>query len=164
MESLLGLLKVRVVRGVNLAYRDARGSDPYVVLRMGNQKLKTSVKKKSVNPVWQEDLTLSISDPSIPIRLEVYDKDTFSKDDDMGDADLDVQPFVQVAKMDLADIPSGTVVRTVRPCKQNCLADESHIVWKNGRLVQDAILRLRNVESGEVQLQLQWVNIPGVAL
>ncbi|XP_020092745.1 protein C2-DOMAIN ABA-RELATED 5-like isoform X1 [Ananas comosus] len=164
MESLLGLIKVRVVRGVNLAYRDARGSDPYVVLRMGNQKLKTSVKKKSVNPVWQEDLTLSISDPSIPIRLEVYDKDTFSKDDDMGDADLDVQPFVQVAKMDLADIPSGTVVRTVRPCKQNCLADESHIVWKNGRLVQDTILRLRNVESGEVQLQLQWVNIPGVAL
>ncbi|OAY64287.1 Protein C2-DOMAIN ABA-RELATED 5 [Ananas comosus] len=82
----------------------------------------------------------------------------------MGDADLDVQPFVQVAKMDLADIPSGTVVRTVRPCKQNCLADESHIVWRNGRLVQDTILRLRNVESGEVQLQLQWVNIPGVAL
>lgn len=82
----------------------------------------------------------------------------------MGDADLDVQPFVQVAKMDLADIPSGTVVRTVRPCTQNCLADESHIVWKNGQLVQDTILRLRNVESGEVQLQLHWVNIPGLAL
>ncbi|RWW43358.1 hypothetical protein BHE74_00050996 [Ensete ventricosum] len=37
VEHLLGLLKVRVLRGVNLAYRDARGSDPYVVLRMGSQ-------------------------------------------------------------------------------------------------------------------------------
>ena len=33
----MGLLKVKVVRGVNLAKRDARGSDPYVVIKMGNQ-------------------------------------------------------------------------------------------------------------------------------
>lgn len=37
MENLLGLLKVKVLRGVNLAYRDATGSDPYVVIRMGHQ-------------------------------------------------------------------------------------------------------------------------------
>lgn len=37
MDGLVGLLKVRVVRGINLAYRDARGSDPYVVLRLGKQ-------------------------------------------------------------------------------------------------------------------------------
>ena len=37
MDGLVGLLKVRVVRGINLAYRDARGSDQYVVLRLGKQ-------------------------------------------------------------------------------------------------------------------------------
>jgi hypothetical protein len=37
MEKLMGLLKVKVVRGVNLAKRDARGSDPYVVIKMGHQ-------------------------------------------------------------------------------------------------------------------------------
>jgi hypothetical protein len=37
MDGLAGLLKVRVVRGINLAYRDARGSDPYVVLRLGKK-------------------------------------------------------------------------------------------------------------------------------
>jgi hypothetical protein len=39
MESLLGLLKVRVVRGVNLAICDplTHSSDPYVVLRLGSQ-------------------------------------------------------------------------------------------------------------------------------
>uniref|UniRef100_A0A453BQ68 C2 domain-containing protein n=1 Tax=Aegilops tauschii subsp. strangulata TaxID=200361 RepID=A0A453BQ68_AEGTS len=48
--------------------RDARGSDPYVVLRLGKQKLKTSVKKRSVNPIWHEELTLSITNPNAPIK------------------------------------------------------------------------------------------------
>ncbi|ONM27952.1 alanine amino transferase8 [Zea mays] len=69
MDGLVGLLKVRVVRGINLAYRDARGSDPYVVLRLGKKKLKTSVKKRSVNPIWQEELTLTVTDPSQPLKL-----------------------------------------------------------------------------------------------
>lgn len=33
------------------------------------QKLKTRVIKKDVNPEWNENLTLSIADPSIPIKL-----------------------------------------------------------------------------------------------
>lgn len=39
VEHLLGLLRVRVARGVNLAVRDVTTSDPYVVLRMGKQVL-----------------------------------------------------------------------------------------------------------------------------
>nr|GMD03488.1 protein C2-DOMAIN ABA-RELATED 4-like [Ipomoea batatas]GMD12017.1 protein C2-DOMAIN ABA-RELATED 4-like [Ipomoea batatas] len=37
MDSLLGLLRIRIKRGVNLAVRDARSSDPYVILKMGKQ-------------------------------------------------------------------------------------------------------------------------------
>uniref|UniRef100_A0A0D9WUN8 C2 domain-containing protein n=1 Tax=Leersia perrieri TaxID=77586 RepID=A0A0D9WUN8_9ORYZ len=92
MDGMVGLLKVQVVRGINLAYRDARGSDPYVVLRLGKQKLKTSVKKRSVNPIWHEELTLSITSPTAPIKLGVFDKDTFSRDDPMGDAEIDLGP------------------------------------------------------------------------
>lgn len=33
------------------------------------QKLKTSVMKKTVNPVWNEDLTLAVMDASAPIKL-----------------------------------------------------------------------------------------------
>lgn len=37
MENLLGLLRVRIKRGVNLAVRDVRSSDPYLVIKMYNQ-------------------------------------------------------------------------------------------------------------------------------
>lgn len=37
MDNLLGLLRIRVKRGVNLAVRDVRSSDPYVVVKMGKQ-------------------------------------------------------------------------------------------------------------------------------
>ncbi|KAG0481567.1 hypothetical protein HPP92_012425 [Vanilla planifolia] len=162
MDSLLGLLRIRVIRGVNLAFRDARGSDPYIVIRLGRQKLKTSVKKKNVNPEWNEDLTLSISEPLEPIKLQVYDKDTFSRDDKMGDAEFDILSFIEVVKMDLSCIRDGTIITTVKPCRENCLVGESPIQWKDGKVIQDLVLRLRNVESGEVELQLLWVSIPGL--
>ncbi|KAK8521398.1 hypothetical protein V6N12_005305 [Hibiscus sabdariffa] len=80
MESILGLLRIRVKRGVNLAVRDVRSSDPYVVVKMGKQKLKTRVIKKDVNPEWNEDLTLSVTDPSVPIKMvpELPVPDAFS--------------------------------------------------------------------------------------
>ncbi|XP_020578275.1 protein C2-DOMAIN ABA-RELATED 4-like [Phalaenopsis equestris] len=161
MESLLGLLRVRIIRGVNLAVRDTTGSDPYVVLRMGRQKLKTSVKKNNVNPEWNEDLTLSVSKHLQPIKLEVYDKDTFSRDDKMGDAEFEVTSFIEAVKMSSTDFPNGTTITTVKPCRQNCLAGESPILWRDGKIVQEIVLRLRNVEAGEIELELTWIDIPG---
>lgn len=37
MENILGLLRVHIRRGVNLAVRDVRSSDPYVIVKMGKQ-------------------------------------------------------------------------------------------------------------------------------
>lgn len=33
------------------------------------QKLKTRVVKNSTNPEWNEDLTLSIADPTLPVNI-----------------------------------------------------------------------------------------------
>lgn len=160
LDHLVGLLKLRVVRGVNLAVRDLRSSDPYVVVRIGKQKLKTRVVKKSVNPEWDEELTLSIEDPAVPIRLEVFDKDTFV-DDTMGNAEVDIRPLVEIVKMKLQDVADRTVVKKLVPNRQNCLAEESSIYISEGKVKQDMVVRLRNVESGEIELQLQWVDLPG---
>ena len=91
----------------------------------------------------------------------MYDKDTFTLDDKMGDAEFDIRPFVEVVKMHLENLPSGTIITRIKPSRQNCLAEESNIVWANGKVVQDMTLRLRNVERGEVELQLQWIDIHG---
>ncbi|KAI6674254.1 protein C2-DOMAIN ABA-RELATED 4-like [Syzygium oleosum] len=161
METLLGLLRIRVRRGINLAVRDVRTSDPYIVIKMGKQKLKTRVIKKDINPEWNEDLTLSVSDPDIPVKLTVYDHDTFSKDDKMGDAEFGIKAFIDALRMDLQGLPSGTIISRVQPCRKNCLSEESCIVWSEGRIIQDMCLRLKNVECGEVEIQLQWIDLPG---
>ncbi|VFQ75388.1 unnamed protein product [Cuscuta campestris] len=159
MENLMGLLRIHIQRGVNLAIRDISTSDPYVVVRLAKQKLKTRVVKNNVNPEWNEDLTLSVSDPNLPVKLQVYDKDTFSMDDKMGDAEFDVKPLMEAVKMDMRDTPSGSVITKVKPSRENCLAKESGIVWENGKVVQKMVLGLKNVECGELELELQWVPI-----
>ncbi|CAK9312114.1 unnamed protein product [Citrullus colocynthis] len=161
MESLLGLLRIRIIRGVNLAVRDVRSSDPYIVVKMSKQKLKTRVIKKDINPEWNEDLTLSVTDPNVSVKLTVYDHDTFSMDDKMGDAEFEIGTYIEALKMDLTGVPSGTIVSKVQPSRQNCLAEESAIVWEEGKVVQNICLRLRNVECGEVEIQLQWIDLPG---
>ncbi|XP_065849495.1 protein C2-DOMAIN ABA-RELATED 4-like [Euphorbia lathyris] len=161
MENLMGLLRIHVHRGVNLAIRDVLTSDPYVVVRMGKQKLKTRVMKKTTNPEWNEDLTLSIDDPNIPIKIVVYDRDMFSRDDKMGDAEIDIRPFIGALKMQLEGLPSGTIITRIQPDRVNCLAEESHVVWVDGKLVQNVVLRLRNVETGEIELNFQWIHLPG---
>nr|GLL29354.1 GTPase activating protein 1-like [Ipomoea trifida] len=126
MDSLLGLLRIRIKRGVNLAVRDARSSDPYVIVKMGKQ--------------------------------TVYDHDTFSKDDKMGHAEIEIKHLLEALKMN--GNGSGneeTVAARVQPKRSNCLASESCVV------TQDMCLRLKNVESGEVEIQIQWINLPAAS-
>ncbi|KAF7008300.1 hypothetical protein CFC21_023085 [Triticum aestivum] len=116
MERLLGLLKVKVVSGVSLAICDplAHSSDPYVVICLGQQKVKSGIKYKSTNPEWNEELTLSITNWTLPVKIEVFDHDTFTKDDSMGDADFSILDFVEIAKKDLSHVPHDTVMKTRR--------------------------------------------------
>ncbi|KAL5079484.1 hypothetical protein RYX36_007905 [Vicia faba] len=161
MENLLGLLRVRVKRGVNLAVRDVRSSDPYLVIKMYNQKLKTRVIKRDVNPEWNEDLTLSVIDPNHIVSITVYDHDTFSKDDKMGDAEFDVSSYIEALRMNTTGLSNGTVLKRIQPSKHNCLTEESCIYYNSGKIIQDMILRLQNVECGEVEISLHWIDLPG---
>ncbi|GAB2267645.1 hypothetical protein Dimus_002627 [Dionaea muscipula] len=156
-----GLLRIRVQKGIDLAIRDICSSDPYVVITMGEQqKLKTRVIKRNCNPEWNDELTLSVTNPHLPIKLTVFDRDTFSGDDEMGDADIDIKPYLECLALDIKDLPHGTAVRKIQPGVNNCLADESKVVWiSKGRMVQDMVLRLRNVEKGLVQIQIEWIHI-----
>lgn len=167
----MGLLRIRVKRGINLAVRDSvnNSSDPYVVVRSGKLKLKTRVIKKCLNPEWNDDLTLSIIDPNQTVKIVVYDKDRFSFDDKMGEAEFTVTPLYNAVnnlanrKSTTQHPPCDITLATVKPGRENCLAEESRVVWVAGphqhEVVQNMFLRLRDVESGEVEIELRWTDV-----
>ncbi|CAI0383356.1 unnamed protein product [Linum tenue] len=163
MDEMLGLLRVRIRKGRHLAVRDVgrKSSDPYVVLTLAQQKLKTKVVKNNCNPDWNEELTLSIRDTNFPILLTVFDKDTLTADDKMGEVNIDLKPFVAAHRMGLKNLPNGCSIKRVQPTRENCLADESPITWNEGKILQDMVLKLQHVESGEVHVQLEWIDVPG---
>ncbi|GER39191.1 calcium-dependent lipid-binding family protein [Striga asiatica] len=152
----LGLLKIRVLRGNNLAVRDTMTSDPYVVVECGSQRVKTEVVQDNCNPVWDEDLTIYVKDLNAPINI-----DTFTYDDNMGNAKIDIKPIVECVRMGLESSPDGTKVERVQPSLDNCLAEESCVVWSEGKMIQDMILKLRDAECGEILVQIEWRDLPG---
>lgn len=79
----------------------------------------------------------------------------------MGDAIIDISDYVECLRMRLENLPDGTVVHKVNPDRKNCLAEESSIVWNKGKITQDMFLRLRNVECGELEIGIEWVEVPG---
>ncbi|KAF7827629.1 protein C2-DOMAIN ABA-RELATED 9-like [Senna tora] len=173
MEGFLGILKIRIKKGIDLAIRDTcHTSDPYVVLRMYEQKLRTKVVKDDCNPEWNEELTLYLKRIDSPIELNVFDKDTYTEDDPMGKAEIDIKPLLECAKMneeELNDVPNGCVVKRVQPSRNNYLSDESCITWIDGKLVQEMFIRLKNVERGEILLEIEWndencIGLSGVEL
>ena len=76
----MGILHVNVVRAQKLLKMDLLGtSDPYVKLSLTGDKLpakKTTVKRKNLNPEWNEKFKIVVKDPqSQVLQLQVYDWD-----------------------------------------------------------------------------------------
>lgn len=158
MVEFVGLIKVNVVKGTNLAVRDVMTSDPYVILTLGHQSMKTRVIKNNLNPVWNEKLMLSIPEHIPPLKVIVYDKDTFSTDDFMGQAEIDIQPLVSAAKA----YETSTLDETVQlgkwvASKDNTLVKDSVITLVDGTVKQEIALKLQRVERGVLEIELECV-------
>ncbi|CAN6448386.1 unnamed protein product [Victoria cruziana] len=163
MGEKIGVLKVIVVQGKRLVIRDFTSSDPYVILKLENQTFKTKVINSCLNPVWNEEFTFSVADSFATLKLEVMDKDRFKSDDKMGHAHLELRPIVSASRLRRVLHSSGgdreTKMRKVAPAKDNCLVRESFVCCVDGEIVQDVCLRLCDVESGELELKLKWIDV-----
>lgn len=163
MEGLVGFIgsvKVKVIKGTNLAVRDMLSSDPYVVLTLGQQSAQTQVIPSNLNPIWNEDLVLSVPHRYGALKLKVYDHDTFSADDLMGEAEVDLQPLITAAVSFgdagmFGDIQIGKWLKS----HDNALIRDSTINIIDGKMKQEVSLKLQNVESGEVDVELEWIPI-----
>ena len=94
---------VRVLRATGLAAADKGGtSDPYALVEslscsgkgpVGGtrhcwQQKKTSVKKGTLEPEWDETLELSVYDAEVPLSLAVWDHDNVGMNDTLGGSEL----------------------------------------------------------------------------
>ncbi|KAI9337100.1 C2 domain-containing protein [Pilaira anomala] len=72
-------LRITIEKAYNLAVADENGlSDPYAVLHIDNKKIhKTSVDKKTLDPVWNsyKDISLKIGNPMGLLEIFIWDKD-----------------------------------------------------------------------------------------
>ncbi|XP_043688570.1 ADP-ribosylation factor GTPase-activating protein AGD12-like isoform X2 [Telopea speciosissima] len=158
MVEFIGMLKVKVIKGTNLAIRDLLSSDPYVVLTLGQQTVQTQVIKSNLNPVWNEDLMLSVPQNFGAVKLQVYDYDTFSADDIMGVAEIDIQPLITSA-MAFGDPNMFGNMQIGKWLKShdNALLEDSIINIVDGKVKQGVLLKLQNVECGDLELELEWI-------
>ncbi|XP_057462931.1 synaptotagmin-3-like [Actinidia eriantha] len=89
IKKPVGILHVKVVQALKLLKMDLIGSsDPYVKLGLSGDRLpskKTTIKKKNLNPVWNETFKLIVRDPqSQVLNIHVYDWDKVGAHDRLG--------------------------------------------------------------------------------
>ncbi|KAK4805148.1 hypothetical protein QYF61_021997 [Mycteria americana] len=89
-------LVVRVLRALDLPPKDANGfSDPYVKIYLlpdRKKKFQTKVRRKTLNPVFEETFSFGVPFAELPARrlhFSVYDFDRFSRHDLIGQVVLD---------------------------------------------------------------------------
>ncbi|KAF6037771.1 MCTP2 [Bugula neritina] len=85
-------VRIVIMHGQNLLSMDDNGfSDPYVRFKLQNEKYKTKVKNKTLDPKWMETFSLHLFDhKSWQLDISVFDHNIAGRDDFMGRASLDL--------------------------------------------------------------------------
>jgi Ca2+-dependent lipid-binding protein len=87
-----GSLAVNLIKARNLIKADVLGkSDPYALIKFGNQKDKTSTIKNTLEPQWDHHAEFKVPDGGADkILVEVFDADKLGKDKSLGKVEIDV--------------------------------------------------------------------------
>ncbi|XP_006644991.1 elicitor-responsive protein 1 isoform X1 [Oryza brachyantha] len=100
-----GVLEVHLVDAKGLAGNDFLGEigkiDPYVVVQYRSQERKSSVARdQGKNPSWNEVFKFQINSTAATgqhkLFLRLMDRDTFSRDDLLGEATIDVTDLISL--------------------------------------------------------------------
>jgi hypothetical protein len=76
MEGSVLIVTVCEARSLQ-GWESGRGIDPFVMLHSEGQKIETSYKSDTYNPVWNECFTFDIMRGDDPLKLHVYNRGTF---------------------------------------------------------------------------------------
>eukprot|EP00808_Paulinella_micropora_P016464 g30536.t1 len=96
------LLHIRLVEARNLPAMDVNGySDPYVKFKIGKNKVKSSIKKKTLQPVYNEDFTMVVTakDKGSNLEVEVVDHDLVGSNDFIGYSSFPLNHLEQMRQL-----------------------------------------------------------------
>jgi len=99
-ENSIGKLVVSIVSAKNLPALDiGETSDPYVVLELGEgpmiQVYRTRVMKKNLNPQWNQDFILLVTDVNMNLIVKVWDWNRLNKDTLIGELQFPVSELMK---------------------------------------------------------------------
>lgn len=87
-------LHIQIKEARNLRSAMIRGVvDPYCVILCGSQKYSTSIKRHTMNPVWDEALHFPLLESESRVRVLVYNHDSLSLGECVGEVDIELNQF-----------------------------------------------------------------------
>ncbi|XP_065354006.1 uncharacterized protein LOC135948588 isoform X3 [Cloeon dipterum] len=117
-----GLMEVYLIRAKDLEAKDLNGfSDPYCELKInGECKYKSNIKKKTLNPVWEESAIMGLPRQGETLDLVIWDHDVLGMKDFIGSVSLTVDEIRQFSALDtsqwklLQGVKTGSVELRVK--------------------------------------------------
>jgi len=105
MSDLQVKIRILEANGLSRADTSKNSSDPFVVAKFRGlgkmlKSVQTSVIHNTLNPVWNQELSLYPKTASDILLLKVYDHDTLSKDNLLGMVEIPLERFFQQGTTD----------------------------------------------------------------
>lgn len=113
----IGFLQVKILKASDLSAADINGkSDPFCVVDLGNDRLRTHTVYKTLNPEWNRVITFPVKDIHDVLMLTVYDEDGDKAPDFLGKVAVPLlwirggqQITLPLLKQDLSGLSKGSI-------------------------------------------------------
>jgi len=94
-----GLIEISIIQATNLVAMDRNGfSDPYCEFKVGGKrKYMTDIKKRTLNPIWDEAVSLPLLKKDETLELLVWDHDAFYQKDFLGSLNFTLKDLKQLS-------------------------------------------------------------------